>query len=130
MQIYSKSTLSFNLPSKFQTYQNQFRVQLLTHFPNNKILALTELNIFNDALLFSTESQLLMTLKKKSLGNTVGKNTGNQHFLCLKQCFQLYHKEKLSVKHCLICCLQMLSNLVRSKNLLFGKGLNDDFCLR
>ena len=35
-----------------------------------------------------------------SLENIVGKeeNAGNQHFLLFPQCFQLYHKEKLSFK--------------------------------
>ena len=47
--------------------------------------------------LFTTQSGLLMTLKK-ALENTVGKeeNAGIQHFLLFPQCFQLYHKEKLS----------------------------------
>ena len=41
--------------------------------------------------LFSTQSRLLTTLKKKALENTVGKeeNAGNQHFLLFSQCFLL-----------------------------------------
>ena len=50
------------------------------------------------AQLFPTQSQLLTTLRKKALENTVGKgeNAGNQHFLLFPQCFKLYHGEKSS----------------------------------
>ena len=47
---------------------------------------------------FSTQSQLLTTLKKRALENFVGKgeNVSKQHFLLFPQCFLLYQKEKLS----------------------------------
>ena len=47
---------------------------------------------------FSTQSQLLTTLKKKALENTVGKGeiAGKEHFLLFPQCFLFYQREKLS----------------------------------
>ena len=46
--------------------------------------------------LFTTQSRLLTTLGKKPFENIVGKgeNAGNQHFLLLPQCFQLYQRQK------------------------------------
>ena len=48
--------------------------------------------------LFTTQAQLLMTLKKKALENSVekGENAGNQHFVLFPQCFLLYQREKSS----------------------------------
>ena len=48
--------------------------------------------------IFTTQSQLLMTLKKKALENAAGKgeNADNQHFLLFPQCFLLYERGKLS----------------------------------
>ena len=65
------------------------------------------------------------TLEKKALENTVGKgeNAGNQHFLLFPQCFLLYQREIL-----MLATFNFLSanafNLVKSKILLFGKGLS------
>ena len=43
------------------------------------------------ALLFTTQSQLLMTQKQKAFKNIVkkGENAGYQHFLLFPQCFLL-----------------------------------------
>ena len=48
-------------------------------------------------LIFTTQSRLSTTLRKRALENSVGKgeNAGNQHFLLFPQCFLLYQKEKL-----------------------------------
>ena len=45
--------------------------------------------------LFTTQSRILTTLKKKPLENIVGKgeNAGNQHFLLFTQCFLLFLKQ-------------------------------------
>ena len=48
--------------------------------------------------LFTTQSRLLTTLKKRAFEKYVGKgeNAGNQHFLLFPHCFLLYHREKSS----------------------------------
>ena len=76
--------------------------------------------------LFTTQSQLLRTIKKTALENTVGKgeNAGNQHFLLLPQYFLLYQREISLFKQLLICRLQMLSIWSCLKICRFGKGLN------
>ena len=45
--------------------------------------------------LFTTQSQFLMTLRKKSFENIVGKaeNADNQHFLLFPQCFLPFPKQ-------------------------------------
>ena len=50
------------------------------------------LNLFN--LLFTTQSRLLTTMKKKTFENIVGKeqNAGNQHFLLFPQYVLPYKK--------------------------------------
>ena len=70
-------------------------------------LLISSLNI----LLFTIQSRLLTTLKKKALENTVGKgeNAGNKHFLLFPQCFLLHQREKSSFKQHLICRLHVLS---------------------
>ena len=51
-----------------------------------------------------------MTLKKKTLENSVGKeeNAGNEHFLLFPKCFQAYLNEKLSFQEHSICRPQIL----------------------
>ena len=51
-----------------------------------------------DHLLFTTQSRLLTTLRKKALENTVGKgeNAGNLHFVLFPQYFLRYQEEKSS----------------------------------
>ena len=54
-----------------------------------------------------------------------GENAGNQHFLLFLKMFTTLSKD---INHHLsnikICLLQMLSNLVKAKNVSFGKELN------
>ena len=73
-----------------------------------------------------TQSRLLMTLKKESFKNNVGKgeNARNQHFLLFPQCFLLYQREKSSFSNVSLLSADAI-NLVISKILLFGKRLND-----
>ena len=65
-----------------------------------------------------------MTLKKKALENTgeKGENAGNQHFLLFPPVFSALSKRKIVI----LATFNLLSandfNLVKSKNLLFGKG--------
>ena len=61
--------------------------------------------------LFTTQSQILTTLKKKPLENSVGKgeNAGNQHFLLFPQCFLLFPKQISIFDSHLFCCLQVVS---------------------
>ena len=62
--------------------------------------------------LFTTRSRHLMTLKKKSFENILGKgeNAGNQHFLLFMQCFLPIPKRIFRFfKIHLFCRLQMLS---------------------
>ena len=68
-----------------------------------------------------------MTLKKKSLENTVekGQNAGNQHFNLFPQCFLLYQNKKFPFKQYLICHLQMVSIWSR---LEFGFGKELTVC--
>ena len=66
---------------------------------------------FNPLKLFTTQSRLLTTLRKKPFENIVGKgeNAGNQHFLLLPQCFLPSPKQISVFDTHLNCCLQMLS---------------------
>ena len=52
-------------------------------------------------LLFTTQSQLLMTLYQKPPENIVGneENAGNQHFLLFPQCFQPFSKKNQIFSH-------------------------------
>ena len=61
--------------------------------------------------LFTTQSKLLLTLRKKPYENIVGKgeNAGNQHFLFFPQCFLPIPKRISVFKLHLFCRLQMLS---------------------
>ena len=61
--------------------------------------------------LFTTQSRLLMTLRKTPFENIVGigENAGNQHFLLFSQCFQSFSEKILIFQSHLICCLQILS---------------------
>ena len=47
---------------------------------------------------FTTESQVLMTLKQRAFENIErkGENAGNQHFLHFTQCFSTYQRKELS----------------------------------
>ena len=60
--------------------------------------------------LFTTQSQLLTTLKKESFENIVVKeeNAGNQHFLLFPQCSLSYPEQILPFESRLLCRLQML----------------------
>ena len=57
--------------------------------------------------LFSTQSRLLTTLRKKPFKNIVGKgeNAGNQHFHLFPQCFLPFPKQMLSIWTSLRFCL-------------------------
>ena len=57
--------------------------------------------------LFTIQSQLLTTQKKKALENTVrkGENAGNQHFLLFPQCFTPFPRQILIFQPNLICHL-------------------------
>ena len=61
--------------------------------------------------LFTTQSQLFMTLRKKAFESIVGKgeNAGNQHFLLFPQCFLPASKRIFIFGLYLFCCLRMLS---------------------
>ena len=63
------------------------------------LLSLNELICQGFAYLFSTQSQLLMTMKKKPFENIVGKeeNAGNQHFLLFLQCSLFYPEKKIAI---------------------------------
>ena len=59
---------------------------------------------------FTTQSRLLMTLKKKPFDNIVGKgeNVGNQHFLLFPHCFlPIPIRISVVMLRC-ICLVQML----------------------
>ena len=60
--------------------------------------------------LFTTQSRLLMTLRKRPFKNIVGKGeiAGNQHFLLFPQCFLPIPKQISIFQSHLICRLQML----------------------
>ena len=62
-------------------------------------------------LLFTTQSQLVTTLKKKPFENIVGngENAGKQHFLLSPQCFLPFPKQILIIQPHLICRLRILS---------------------
>ena len=66
-----------------------------------------------------------MTLKKKALENTVGKeeNAGNQHFLLFPQCFLFLSQREIVILEMFNLSSANAFNLVMSKNLSFGKGL-------
>ena len=61
-------------------------------------------------LLFTTQSRLFTTLKKKAFESIVGKgeNAGYQHFLLFPQCFLPFQKHTSSFESHLFCRLQML----------------------
>ena len=81
------------------------------------------------ALSFATQFQLLKTLKKKALENTVGKeeNAGNQHFLLFPQCFQLLSQREIVILATFNLSTANAFDLVMSKNLSFGKGLKSQW---
>ena len=60
--------------------------------------------------LFTTQSQILMTLRKRPFENIVGKgeNAAKQHFILFPQCFLPYQRHKSSFDLCMNCRLQML----------------------
>ena len=61
--------------------------------------------------LFTTQSRLLTTLRKKPFENTwlKGKIAANQHFLLFPQCFLSFSKQISIFQSHLDCLLQMLS---------------------
>ena len=61
--------------------------------------------------LFTTQSQLLTTLKQSVFENIVGKGeyAGNQHFLLFLPCFLPFPKQISIFRSCLFYCLQMHS---------------------
>ena len=63
--------------------------------------------------LFSTQSQLSMTLTERPIENIVGKgeNADDQHFLHFVQCFLPFAKQILIFRSLLFCCLLVLSIL-------------------
>ena len=69
------------------------------------------LDSMRQTLLFTTQSQLLMTLRSKPFENIVGEGeiAVNQHFLLFPQCFLPFPKQFSVVQTHLFCCLQMLS---------------------
>ena len=60
---------------------------------------------------FTKQSRVLMTLRKKSFENIVGKvdNSDNHHFLLFPQCFLSFPKQTAFFQSQLSCHLQMLS---------------------
>ena len=60
---------------------------------------------------FTTQSQLLTTLRKKAFENILGKgeNAGNQHFLLLPKCFLPFQKQISDFVSHLFCLLLVLS---------------------
>ena len=87
-----------------------FRVSFFEAILENKALSLPHNPDFDDP-------------KKKALKNIVGKgeNAGNQHFLFFPQCFLLYQGVLVTFK----LSSANAFNLVTSKILSFGKGLNE-----
>ena len=77
------------------------------------------------ALILTTQSQLLTTLRKKFFENIVEKreNADNQHFLLLLQCFLPYQEQKFIILTTFNLSSANALNLVLSKELLFGKEL-------
>ena len=75
----------------------------------------------------TTQSRLLVTLKKKPFENNVGKgeNACNQNFLLFPQCFLPIPKRISVVRLHSFCRLQMCSIWTSFKNLLFGEGLSN-----
>ena len=67
--------------------------------------------------LFTRQSQLLTTLRKKALENTEGKgeNAGNQHFFLFPQCFLPYRGREIII-------LTFLIYFVVCKCFQFGQG--------
>ena len=65
----------------------------------------------------------------KALENIVGKgeNAGRQHFLLFAQCFLLYQRENHQFIYIVKSNLSSANalNLVTSKTMSFGKGLNE-----
>ena len=81
--------------------------------------------------LFTTQSQLLTTPRKKRIENIVrkGENAGNQHFLLFPQCFLPFLKQLAVFSDTFILWTANAFNLDQSKNLLFGKGLSFRNCM-
>ena len=78
-------------------------------------------------LLFTTESRLLTTLKKKALENTVGieENAGNQHFLLFPTVFSSLPQREIVILARFNLSSANALNLVMSKILLLGEGINN-----
>ena len=87
-------------------------------YKNRVILENGSCSLFPVLKLFTTQSRLLTTPRKKPFENIVGKgeNAGNQHFLLFPQCFLPYQRQELSFELHLFCRLQMLSIWSRPKN--------------
>ena len=84
--------------------------------------------------LLTTQSQLLRTLKKKTLENTVGKeeNAGDQHFLSFPTVFSVLPQREIVIVATFNLLYANAFNLIMSKNLLFckvliGESLSDYF---
>ena len=83
--------------------------------------------IFLVLLLFTRQSRLLTTLKKKPFENTMGKgeNASNQHSLFFPTVFSILSRREIII----LATCNLLSanafNLDTSKMLLFGKGLKN-----
>ena len=77
---------------------------------------------------FTTQSQLLMTLRKMPFENIVGKgeNAGNQHFLLFTM-FSTLSRTKMTVVATLDLSSAIHLNFVYSQNLSSGKGLRTLF---
>ena len=74
-------------------------------------------------LLFTAQSRLLTTLRKKPFENIVGKgeNAGNQHFLLFPQCFLSFPQQISIVQSQLFFSSANAFNLDLSEILSFGK---------
>ena len=87
------------------------------HIKTRACLVKGQLRKKNIVYLFTTQSQLLMTLKKKPCENIIGKgeNLGTQHFLLFPQCFLPFPKHTSLFKSELFCPPQSLSILTSPK---------------
>ena len=145
-EVTGEKTLERKIDSTgYQTYNHQVLSPTSVHEKKlaevqNRDSSFSNLSSLNGlicqgfAYLFSTQSQLLMTMKKKPFENIVGKeeNAGNQHFLLFLQCSLFYPEKKLPFGSPLICRLQMLwiwtglkiFRLVKSSMVRDAKGWN------
>ena len=102
------------------------QIENLKYFLHKEAFSMGDLITDNLFQLFTSQSQLLTTLKKKPFENIVGKgeNAVNQHFLLFPQCFLPFSKYISFFKPHFLLLSANAFNLKWPKIFLFGKKLD------